>query len=91
MRAQAAASEAIQRYRDLAELHWALAGNDAVSYSLSMDASGKITAHGVTGTAPSLSVTNVSTPGIVAWPHRNGLVTDYAPVQVAPSTVAMTK
>jgi hypothetical protein len=91
LRSQAAASEAIARYRALAELHWALAGNDAVSYSVSLDTNGKVSAHGVTGSAPSLSITNVSSPAFVAWPYRNGLVTDYAPLQVPPSSVVVTK
>ena len=56
-----------------------------------MDANGRISAHGVTGSAPSLSVTNVSSPAFVGWPYRNGLFTDYAPMQVPTSTVVVTK
>jgi hypothetical protein len=56
-----------------------------------MDGSGKISAQGVTGSAPSLSVTNVSSPTFVGWPYRNGLVTDYAPLQVPTSTVVVPK
>jgi hypothetical protein len=90
-RSQTAASDAMARYRAIAELNQALAGSDAVSYTVSLDASGKISAQGVTGTAPSLSVTNVSMPAFVAFPYRNGLVTDYAPMQVPTSTVIMSK
>jgi hypothetical protein len=38
-----------------------------------------------------MSVTNVSSPTIVGWPYRNGLVTDYAPLQVPMSTVVVPK
>ena len=88
-RAHMAASDAYSRYRALAELHWALAGNDAVTYTLSMDGSGKLSAQGVTGTPPSQTVTNVSMPAFLAWPYRNGLVTDFAPLQVPPATVVV--
>jgi hypothetical protein len=91
LRSQVALSDAFARYRAFAELHQALAGSDAASYTVSMDAKGNISAHGVTGTAPSLSVTNVSSPAFVAWPYRNGLFTDYAPMQVPTSTVVLTK
>ena len=90
-RSQWAASDAFARYRAFAELHQSLAGSDAASYTVSMDANGKISAHGVTGSAPSLSVTNVSSPAFVAWPYRNGLFTDYAPLQVPMSTVVVPK
>ena len=90
-RSQAAASDALARYRAIAELHQALAGVDAASYTVSLDSGGKVTAHGVTGSAPSLSVTNASSPTFVGWPYRNGLVTDYAPLQVPTSTVVVPK
>jgi hypothetical protein len=41
-RAQLAATDPLVRYRDLAELHRYLAGYDATSYSVSLDANGKI-------------------------------------------------
>src|ERR1039457_5826623 len=91
LRSQVAVSDALAQYRAIAVLHQALAGSDAASYTVSMDGSGKISAQGVTGSAPSLSVTNVSSPTFVAWPYRNGLVTDYAPLQVPTSTVVVPK
>ena len=91
LRSQVAVSDALAQYRAIAVLHQALAGSDAASYTVSMDGSGKISAQGVTGSAPSLSVTNVSSPTFVAWPYRNGLVTDYAPLQVPMSTVVVPK
>jgi hypothetical protein len=90
-RSQMALSDAWARYSALAMLHQALAGSDAVSYSVSMDSSGKLSAQGVTGTAPSLTVTNVSTPAFAAFPHGNGLVTDYVPLEVPTSSVVVTK
>jgi len=90
-RAQIAANDALARYRTFAELHQALAGNDAASYTVSMDGSGKVSAQGVTGSAPSMTVTNVTSPTFVGWPYRNGLVTDYAPLQVPSSTVIVPK
>jgi hypothetical protein len=91
LRSQVAVSDALAQYRAIAVLHQALAGSDAASYTVSMDGSGKISAQGVTGSAPSLSVTNVSSPTFVGWPYRNGLVTDYAPLQVPTSTVVVPK
>jgi hypothetical protein len=91
LRAQWAVQDSISRYRQLAELHQMLAGNDATSYSVSLDANGKVQAQGFTGTAPSMTVTNVSVPSFVAFPVRNGLVTDYVPQQVPPSTVVVNK
>jgi hypothetical protein len=90
-RSEMAINDGIARYCALAELHQQLGGFDAVSYSVSMDGSGKVSAQGVNGTPPSLSVTNVSMPAFLAFPYRNGLVTDYAPVQVPTSTVVVTK
>ena len=91
LRAQLAADDSLTRYRHLAVLHQALAGWDATSYTLSLDANGKVQAQGFTGTPPSMNVTNVSMPSYVAFPFRNGLVTDYVPQQVPSSTVLVTK
>jgi hypothetical protein len=90
-RAQLAVQDSLVRYRELAELHQMLAGYDATSYSVSLDANGKVQAQGFTGTAPSMTVTNVSMPSFVAFPVRNGLVTDYVPQQVPSSTVIVNK
>ena len=91
LRSQAAVSDAVARYRAIAVLHQALAGSEAASYTVSMDSSGKVSAQGVTGSAPSMSVTNVTSPTFVGWPYRNGLVTDYAPLQVPTSTIVVPK
>jgi hypothetical protein len=90
-RAQLAVQDSLVRYRELAELHQMLAGSDAASYSVSLDANGKVQAQGFTGTPPSMTVTNVSMPSYVAFPVRNGLVTDYVPQQVPSSTVVVNK
>jgi hypothetical protein len=90
-RVQYAASDSLARYRQLAELHQALAGWDYASYTVSLDGNGKVQAQGFTGSAPSMSVTNVSMPSYVAFPVRNGLVTDFVPQQVPSSTVVVTK
>jgi hypothetical protein len=90
-RAQLGADDSLTRYRELAVLHQSLAGWDATSYTVSLDANGKVQAQGFTGTPPSMSVTNVSMPSYVAFPVRNGLVTDYVPQQVPSSTVLVTK
>ncbi len=90
LRAQMVASDSLTRYRDLALLHQSLAGLDNVSYSVSVDANGKVTAQGTTGTAPSVTVTNVNMPAFVGFPYRNGLFTDYLPMQVPPSAVVLT-
>jgi len=49
--------ESLRRYRELAELHWALAGDASASYTVSMDANGKIEAHGYTGNVPGYDYT----------------------------------
>ena len=90
-RAQLAVQDSLVRYRELAELHRYLAGCDATSYSVSLDANGKVQAQGFTGTPPSMTVTNVTIPSFVAFPVRNGLVTDYVPQQVPSSTVVVNK
>jgi hypothetical protein len=90
-RSQMVAADPVARYRELAELHQALAGADAVSYSVALDGNGKVTAQGVTGTAPSLSVTNVTMPAYVSVPYRNGLFTDYVPQPVPTSGILVTR
>ncbi len=90
-RSQMVANDTWTHYHALAELHQALAGTDAASYAISVDASGKVSAQGVTGAAPSLTVTNVSMPAFVSFPFRNGLVTDYYPLQVPTAPVVVNK
>jgi hypothetical protein len=90
-RAQLAVQDSLVRYRQLAELHRFLAGYDAVSYSVTLDANGKVQAQGSTGTAPSMTVTNVTIPSYVAFPVRNGLVTDYVPQQMPASPVVVNR
>lgn len=62
--------ESLRRYRELAELHWALAGDTAASYTVSMDADGRIEAHGYTGNVPGYDYTWPS-PGN-GWGNNNG-------------------
>ncbi len=90
-RSQMVANDSWTHYYALAQLHQALAGTDAASYTISVDASGKVSAQGVTGAAPSLTVTNVSMPAFVSFPFRNGLVTDYYPLQVPTAPVVVNK
>lgn len=66
-RAQASAISPFQRYRDLAEVNRALAGDDFASYSISLDSNGKLSAQGVTQNASPYS-----------YPPANGPVTPYA-------------
>lgn len=49
--------ESLRRYRELAELHWALAGDASASYTVSLDADGKVSAHGYTGNVPGYDYT----------------------------------
>jgi hypothetical protein len=51
---------AIMRYRNLAELNRSLAGDQAVSYSVSLGPDGKVSAQGFTGAAPTQTITNVN-------------------------------
>jgi len=46
-------------YRDLAELHRSLAGEEAASYAVALETNGAVSAQGFTRTAPSETVTNV--------------------------------
>jgi len=89
LQAQAAEDRAILRYRSLAELNRSFAGDEDTSYSVSMDAAGKVTAQGVTRTTPAFNSTNVTIPTFTWWGYRNGLRTDYAPIQILPYNHAM--
>ncbi len=51
-RAQQVADTSFQRYRALADLHRALAGEDYSSYSVSLGADGKVSAEGYTANIP---------------------------------------
>ncbi len=73
-RSQEAASDAIARYRTLAELHQALAGNDMGSYTVSLDSNGKVSAQGVTSTPPPVSVPESGPPAPVSFAYPNPLV-----------------
>jgi hypothetical protein len=87
--AQAVEERALQRYRNLAEVNRGLAGNDDTSYSVSLDAAGKVTAHGFTRTVPTINSTNVSLPPYTWLGYRNSLQTDYMPVPAAPYNSGM--
>jgi hypothetical protein len=87
--AQSAEERSLMRYRTLAELNWSLAGNEDTSYSVSMDAAGKVIAQGTTRTTPAFNSTNVTIPTFTWWGYRNGLQTDYAPIQILPYNSAM--
>jgi hypothetical protein len=91
LQAQAAEERAITRYINLAELHRSLAGDADSSYSVAMDGNGKVSAQGYTRPVPAETITNVTIPTFTYIARRNGLVTDYVPVQNAPSTVVLTK
>ena len=91
LQAQASAERSIRLYRDMALLNWSLAGDADVSYSLSLDSNGKVTAAGYTRTVPAQTITNVNIPTFTYFARQNGLVTDYVPVQTAPGTVVVTK
>ena len=75
---------ALMRFRYLAEFNRSLGGDQDVSYSVSMDAAGKITMQGVNRTTPAMVTTNVTIPAFTWFGYRNGLQTDYMPVQVMP-------
>ena len=59
LQARASQESALILYRDLAELHRSLAGEDAAAYSVALDTNGAVTAHGITRAAPSQTITNV--------------------------------
>ena len=80
-RSQAAANDWLVRYRALAELNRSFGGDSATAFSVSVDASGKVTGTGMTGTPRSMSVTNVTIPTYIGVPFTHGYQTDYIPMQ----------
>lgn len=67
---QAAAGNAVQTYRDLAEMNRALAGDALVSYSISLDTSGKVSAQGFTGNVPPYPYYGYGNPFPVNLPQQ---------------------
>jgi len=88
-----AEEDAIIRFRNLAEMNRSLAGDEALSYSVTLDSNGKVTARGHNRTTPAQTITNVSAPTPSYVPVWNGLFFDYKPAYTmpAPNTVVLTK
>ena len=72
MHARAAEETAMIRYRDLAEFHRSLAGDESVSYTAALETNGTVSAHGFTQTAPSQTVTNVGLSDYANPYYRGG-------------------
>ena len=95
-RTQLSPADTLARYRQLAELNLLLGGAQAASYVVSLDANGKVTAQAMTGTAPTMTVTNVGPPGYamppngMAPPYGSGYPSDYMP-QTVPMNPGMTR
>jgi hypothetical protein len=63
-RVQALATDSIRQYRNLAELHRSLAGDAFVSYSLALDASGKVQVQGMTANFSPYAPCVLPTPAV---------------------------
>jgi hypothetical protein len=62
-------ADSLGRYRQLLELHRLLGGAEAVSYSVSLDGNGKVSAQAFMETQPPMIVTNVGGPGYGGAPY----------------------
>jgi hypothetical protein len=80
-RSQMAASDTIAQFRALAELQQAWAGNGPLTYSVSLDANGKLSAQGVAETPPPVSAPEVSPPPPVGFSYPNPQFIGYLPLQ----------
>jgi hypothetical protein len=72
MHTRAADETAMIRYRDLAESHRSLAGDESVSYTATLETNGTVSAHGFTQTTPSQTVTNVGLSDYANPYYRGG-------------------
>lgn len=86
-RSQATANDVFAHYQALAELNRSLAGDGAVTYSISIDGGGKVSVNGTTGNPHSITVTNVSIPTFLSVPYTHGYQTDYVPMPAPMSQV----